>query len=281
MVKVLCNQLGGNCKVVSSHCRGGVQLNSVTRLRSLLPRRSSLKTQNRADPNSKELIKLLQGEINHLLEREDIKWKQRAKRNWFWQEDKNTKFFHAWANHRRKINQINSITDEMGTLRKEPEDVDRIFVQYFQGLFSTSSPSGIEANFARVPTGVTEAMNDMLISEFKVEEVDYALSHMHPLKAPGTNGFSACFFQQHWATVGHEVRHAVLSFLNSSHLDADVNATYIALVPKVSPFTKVTAFRPISLCNVLYKLIAKVLANRLKKVLPSLISSSKSAFIPN
>jgi hypothetical protein len=89
---------------------------------------------------------------------------------------------------------------------------------------------------------------------------------MHPLKAPGPDGFSACFYQKHWATVGREVRSAVLSFLNSGHFDNDLNSTHIALIPKASPSTKVTEFRPISLCNVLYKLIAKVLANRLKKV---------------
>jgi hypothetical protein len=103
---------------------------------------------------------------------------------------------------------------------------------------------------------------------------------MHPLKAPGPDGFSASFFQKHWATVGPGVREAVLHFLHTGIFDSSLNATYIALIPKVSPASKVTDFRPISLCNVLYKLIAKVLANRLKKVLPSVISRHQSAFIP-
>lgn len=80
--------------------------------------------------------------------------------------------------------------------------------------------------------------------------------------------------------MGGKVRTAVLSFLNSGNFDADLNSTHIALIPKGTPSTKVIEFRPIILCNVLYKLIAKMLANTLKKVLPNIISKNQSTFIP-
>lgn len=108
-------------------------------------------------------------------------------------------------------------------------------------------------------------MISCVLCDFQPEEIDLTLSQMHPLKAPGPDGFLACFYQQHWATIGQEARRAVLSFLNSGIIDAADNNTFIALIPKASPSTKVTEFRPISLCNVLYKLIVKVLANHLKK----------------
>jgi hypothetical protein len=79
--------------------------------------------------------------------------------------------------------------------------------------------------------------------------------------------------------VHHEVNSAALHFFNTGVLDKSINATNIALVPKVSSSECVTEFRPINLCNVLYKLISKVLANRLKEVLPAIISSNQSAFI--
>lgn len=154
------------------------------------------------------------------------------------------------------------------------------FVRYFKSIFTTASPLGMEESMTDIRGQVTDDMNSLLLREFTADEVDYALSQMPPLKSPGPDGFSACFYQKHWAVVGREVRAAVLSFLNSGNFDVDLNATYIALIPKVSPSTKVTEFRPISLCNVLYKLIAKVLANRLKRVLPSVISRNQSAFIP-
>ncbi|GLT66646.1 hypothetical protein SLA2020_390010 [Shorea laevis] len=211
---------------------------------------------------------------------DDLRWKQRAKRHWFSHGDRNTKFFHAWANHRRKKNYIGSILDEEGTLWTKQEDIDAAFINYFQSLYTSASPSGIEDSLGEVQHRVTAEMNASLLQEFTSDEVHIALSQMHPLKSPGPDGFSVSFYQRHWATVGREVCAAVLSFLNSGNLDAELNSTFIALIPKVSPSTKVTEFRSISLCNVLYKLIAKVLANRLKQILPVIISRNQSAFIP-
>ena len=71
----------------------------------------------------------------------------------------------------------------------------------------------------------------------------------------------------------------VLDFLNHGKVPPKFNETHIVLVPKTNNPTKVTEYRPISLCNVVYKLASKTLANRLRKVLPSLISDTQSAFV--
>jgi hypothetical protein len=80
--------------------------------------------------------------------------------------------------------------------------------------------------------------------------------------------------------MGDEVCGVILNILNSGVMPAALNQTFIALIPKVKIPLCVTEFRPISLCNVLYNLISKVLTNRLKKVLPFIISPNQSAFIP-
>jgi len=81
--------------------------------------------------------------------------------------------------------------------------------------------------------------------------------------------------------VAEEVSEALLSILNGhGDFGSSINHTYITLIPKVKNPSKASEFRPISLCNVVYKLASKVLANRLKKLLPDLISSNQSAFIP-
>lgn len=80
--------------------------------------------------------------------------------------------------------------------------------------------------------------------------------------------------------IGKEGSNVLLDTLNSGFINKELNSTYIALIPKVKNLTRVTEFRPISLCNVLYKLISKTLANRLKIVLPKIISLNQSAFIP-
>jgi hypothetical protein len=80
--------------------------------------------------------------------------------------------------------------------------------------------------------------------------------------------------------VRKNVCNAVLQFLNNGQFDKEINVTNIALVSKKKNPSRVIDFRPISLCNVVYKLIANVLANRHKRVLGKIISLNQSAFIP-
>lgn len=97
---------------------------------------------------------------------------------------------------------------------------------------------------------------------------------------PGPNGMSPIFFQKYWDVVGTNVVNSVLQTLRTLVMPNGLNETFICLIPKVNYPQKITEFRPISLCNVVYKLVSKVLANRLKKILPEVISESQSAFVP-
>lgn len=123
-------------------------------------------------------------------------------------------------------------------------------------------------------------MNRDLLNTFSVEEVYGVLHDMAPLKAHGLDDFTAGFFQKNWSIVGKDICQAILSTLNSGVLPPFLNRTNIALIPKIKNPISVTDFRPISLCNVMYKMISKMLVNRLKKILPHIISPAQSAFIP-
>ena len=98
--------------------------------------------------------------------------------------------------------------------------------------------------------------------------------------APGSDGLPSLFYKQYWSKVGQEVTEAVLAVLNSGMVPSQLNHTFLTLIPKIHSPRKVTDFRPISLSNVLYKFVAKVLANRLKTLLPNIISEHQSTFIP-
>lgn len=88
------------------------------------------------------------------------------------------------------------------------------------------------------------------------------------------------FYQSYSDVLGQEVVDAVLSALHTRILPSPFNHTYITLIPKKKSSEYIADFWLISLCNVLYKIVAKVLANRLKLILPHIISPTQSAFVP-
>ena len=102
---------------------------------------------------------------------------------------------------------------------------------------------------------------------------------MYPLKSPGPDGMPLLFFLHFWPTIRNVITKTVLDSLNLGIIPPKFNETHIVLVPKIKNPKKIIEFRPISLCNVVYKLASKTLANRLKKVLPKIISDSQSAFV--
>ena len=101
-------------------------------------------------------------------------------------------------------------------------------------------------------------MNDELAAPFQRIEVELAMKQMDPLKAPGPDGMPPLFFQQFWPTVGEDVTEAVLTCLNFGTIPTSINRTFITLIPKVKSPVRVSEFRPIALCNTLYKIISKI-----------------------
>ena len=154
-----------------------------------------------------------------------------------------------------------------------------VAVSYFEKLYTASHPNRIQEVIDTMEPKVSVEMNQNLIKQFIKEEVEVALKQMHPTKSLGSDGMSAVLYQKFWDIVGNDVVNMVLKVLNFDMSMADINKTYITLVPKNNNPFRMIEFRPISLSNVIYKLIAKVLANHLKLILPQIIMNNQSAFI--
>ncbi|CAB4304493.1 unnamed protein product [Prunus armeniaca] len=129
----------------------------------------------------------------------------------------------------------------------------------------------MERVLATITPCVTTNMNKILLRPFNRLELEQALGQMYPTKAPGIDGMPALFYQHYWHIVGDSVSDAC-RILNGEGSVRDFNHTLIALIPKITQPTRVTDFRPISLCTVLYKMVAKSFANRLKMILPESLS---------
>lgn len=111
------------------------------------------------------------------------------------------------------------------------------------------------------------------------EEVKRAVFDMHPDKSSGHDGLNPVFFQAYWQIVGRDVTSFCQIFFDTDELPAGINRTLVCLIPKVYQPQSMSDLRPISLCNVLFCIVSKVMANRLKEYLPNLISDKQSAFV--
>jgi hypothetical protein len=118
-----------------------------------------------------EEIKGVKGEIEKILEQEDISWRQCAKVNWYKQGDRNTSFFHVWANHRLCTNRIEKIQDAFGVQCTSQEDVYIAFLHYFQVLFTSGGSANVEGCLSELQPCVSEEMNQSLTKEFTALEV--------------------------------------------------------------------------------------------------------------
>jgi len=101
-----------------------------------------------------------------------------------------------------------------------------------------------------------------------------ALKQIYPLKAPGPDGMPPLFFQHFWSTSSVVVTKTVFDFLNFGISPPNFNETHITLVPKIKEPKKITYYKPISLCNVVYKIALEAIANRLKRISPLIISET-------
>lgn len=126
---------------------------------------------------------------------------------------------------------------------------------------------------------VTDRMNSSLLRTFNAQEVEKALKQMYPLKAPGPDGMPPLYYQQFWPTVKSIIITIALDFLNHGTASLHFNDTHIVLIPKTKNSERVIDYKPISLCNVAYKLASKVVANKMKVVLQEVVYENHSAFV--
>ena len=146
-------------------------------------------------------------------------------------------------------------------------------------MFTSASTNSFQQVIQHVREVVIPDMNNMLLAEFSHEEVKITLFQMHPTKAPRHDGMNPLFFQKYWHIVGIDVSNAVLDCINSKKFLQSINFSHITLIPKRKNPELMSQFQPISLCYVIFKLVSKVLAKRLKKILGKIIPKSQSAFV--
>lgn len=192
-------------------------------------------------------------------------------------------YFHAVSRARRIKNTLTSIQDETGVIHRGQSNISKVAENYFNNLFSSTNDVSMhfEQTFQGFSQRVTSDMNEDLTRDITEEEVQITVFDIGPHKAPGPDGFTGAFYHQHWEDVKTELMSEIKRFFTDDDFDDKLIQTNICLIPKVYPPTGMSEFRPIALCNVIYKVISKILINRLKKHLSSVITENQAAFIPD
>ncbi|CAN1126675.1 LINE-1 retrotransposable element ORF2 protein [Linum perenne] len=214
---------------------------------------------------------------------EESFFRQKSRVIWISEGDKNTSYFHKSMKARQARNFISSIKGTDGILCTTVDQIAAEAVSFYKSLLGTEDvevrSQSVEYFDDLLSNKVASEDSDALILPVTAREVQKALFSLGADKSPGPDGFTVQFYRSSWGTIGSEVTTAVQSFFDRGELPLQVNATSLALIPKVLNADEFRNFRPISCCNVLYKCITKVIATRISRMLPRIISPSQSAFI--
>lgn len=228
-----------------------------------------------------EELNNLEISLEKLLSKEELYWRQRSRINWLKSEDRNTTFFHKSTSARRKRNGIRLYNSDNLFVTNQRE-MEYHVTRFFGNLFASQLPERRDIRQVNnlIPNKLSNAACEILSHPFTNEEVFKALMDLNPSKAPGPDGFTALFFQNAWDTMEEDISKEVLRVLNEGESLDSWNSTVVTLIPKSKDSTHLKDFRPISLCNVKYKIVAHTITNRLKKVMNDLVDPQQSAFIP-
>ena len=176
----------------------GSVLQKIKRTKKLLWKAEEVSARS----GSIEKVRRLKIELNELYDKEERMWQQRSWLQWLKCGDQNTKFFHGSATQRKRRNFIKGLGDEDGTWHEDEDVFSGMLTTFYVDLFTSSNPHDLERALDGVQSVVTEEMRIDLARPYTVEEVEFAIKEMAPLKAPRPDRMPPLFYQVYWTEVG-------------------------------------------------------------------------------
>ncbi|GJY17101.1 RNA-directed DNA polymerase, eukaryota [Tanacetum coccineum] len=202
---------------------------------------------------------------------------QKAKIKWAIEGDENSKYYHGILNKKRNQLSIRGVLVE-GDWVENPNMVKNEFLNHFKNRFDRPKSVRPMLNM-EFPHHLNSMQQLDLEAEVSNEEIKKAVWDCGVDKSPGPDGFTFGFYKRFWSLIEKDVLAAVKYFFHYSRIPKGCNSSFIALIPKTPEAKMVKDFRPISLIGSLYKIIAKILANRLVVVLGDIVNEVQSAFV--
>ncbi|KAK1263132.1 hypothetical protein QJS04_geneDACA016228 [Acorus gramineus] len=242
--------------------------------RQLLERQQSLL---HADPLNETLIGAeRQARVNYRasLQAEESFLRQKSQQQWLELGDRNSKFFYASIKARSSRNTISCLRALDGSLYTHPDEIKESIVSYYSRLLNRDTGTPM-----KFPSAVTQSQNAKLIDTITSEEVKTSSLQPEVTQFPWLGWLPCALFQRFWPLIHHDLIQAVHHFFKHGHLLKQISHSFIALVPKSASTESLDGYRPISLCNTLYKILTKIMASRLQEVLPQTVNVNQPTFI--
>ena len=225
------------------------------------------------------LEKTAQNDLNIALERQECFWREKSKVKWHLEGDRNTGYFHRLSQIKNKTKLISSL--RVGeNLISDPHLISEHIVDYFKNLYCTNNFLQEQSLVEEViPKIIDDNTNNLLTMLPTHAEIKVVVFNLNKDGAPGPDGFRAFFFQTYWDIVQKDFIDAIMQFFITGWILPNFNSNTLILIPKHPNADSVEQFRSIAMANFKFKVISKIIADRLASILPSIVSSNQKGFI--
>ncbi|XP_013624393.1 PREDICTED: uncharacterized protein LOC106330483 [Brassica oleracea var. oleracea] len=218
-----------------------------------------------------------------LAKAEEKFYHQRSRVKWYDLGDRNTTFYHKTVDQRATQNHIHFLTASDGSLVNGIDAIKAHAADYFSGILGSSdmavSPCTTPELQDLLPFRCSNTQIQALETPVLDDEITRTLFSLPKDKCSGPDGYNVEFMRASWSIVGKDVCEPIKEFFRNGRLLKDLNCTAIVLIPKNLEASALGDYRPISCCNMVYKLISKIIANRIKPILKECISKNQAAFL--
>lgn len=220
---------------------------------------------------------ILKNHIKRLLNYKNNFWRQRYTVRWVQFGDEPTKFFHAAATERYRLNTITSLQDDQGRELVQHDKKAALLWETYKQRMGTSEDPNMLFNLNDMISDTVDLSH--LADPFTRYEIDRIVKEMPSDKASGPDGFNAKFLKTCWHIIKEDFYQLFDDFYNGQISLLAINSSFITLIPKINNPVHANDFRPISLLNSVLKLLTKLMSKRLQAIILQLIHKNQYDFI--